>query len=80
MGRVSYSFFARISRDGSYVRCTLCLHISGKETAMKHDDVKILQEVQRNTALGMTAIDTILDKIGNDEFSLQLSKQSLQYS
>ena len=47
---------------------------------MKHDDAKILQEVQRNTEIGMTAIDTILDKIGNDEFSLQLSKQSLHYS
>ena len=47
---------------------------------MKHDDAKILQEVQRSTELGMTAIDTILDKVGNDEFSLQLSKQSLQYS
>lgn len=47
---------------------------------MKHDDAKILQEVQRNTEIGMTAIDTILDKIGDDEFSLQLSKQSLRYS
>ncbi|MCH5262210.1 MAG: hypothetical protein J1F42_04795 [Lachnospiraceae bacterium] len=47
---------------------------------MKHDDAKLLREVQRNTELGMTTIDTILDKIGNDEFSLQLSKQSLHYS
>lgn len=47
---------------------------------MKHDDAKLLQEVQRNTELGMTTIDTILDKIGNDEFSLQLSKQSLHYA
>lgn len=47
---------------------------------MKHDDAKILQEVQRNTELGMTAIDTILDKVGDDDFSLQLSKQSLHYS
>ncbi len=47
---------------------------------MKQDDIKILKEVQRNTEMGMTAIDTILDKIGNDEFSLQLSKQSLRYS
>ena len=47
---------------------------------MKHDDAKILQEVQRNTQLGMTAIDTILDKISDDDFSLQLSKQSLHYS
>lgn len=47
---------------------------------MKHDDAKILQEVQRNTEAGMTAINTILDKIGDDEFSLQLAKQSLHYS
>lgn len=47
---------------------------------MKHDDAKILREVQRNTELGMTAIDTILDKVGDDDFSLQLSKQSLHYS
>ena len=47
---------------------------------MKQDDIKILKEVQRNTEMGMTAIDTILDKIGNDEFSLQLSRQSLRYS
>lgn len=47
---------------------------------MKHDDAKILQEVQRNTEIGMTAIDTILDKIGDDEFSLQLSRQALHYS
>lgn len=50
------------------------------EAAMKHDDAKILQEVQRNTEMGMTAIDTILDKVGDDDFSLQLSKQSLHYS
>ena len=47
---------------------------------MKHDDAKLLREVQRNTELGMMTIDTILDKIGNDEFSLQLSKQSLHYA
>ena len=47
---------------------------------MKHDDAKILQEIQRNTEMGMTAIETILDKIEDDDFSLQLSKQSLRYS
>lgn len=47
---------------------------------MKQDDARILKEVQRNTEMGMTVIDTILDKIGDDEFSLQLSKQSLRYS
>ena len=47
---------------------------------MKHDDSKILQEIQRNTRIGMTAIETILDKIEEDEFALQLSRQSLRYS
>lgn len=51
-----------------------------RKEIMKHDDAKILQEIQRNTEMGMTAIETILDKIGNDEFSLQLSKQSLRYA
>lgn len=47
---------------------------------MKHDDAVVLKEIQKNTQMGMTAIDTILDKIGDDDFSLQLSKQSLRYS
>lgn len=47
---------------------------------MKHDDAMILKEIQKNTQMGMKAIDTILDKIGDDEFSLQLSRQSLRYS
>lgn len=47
---------------------------------MKRDDAMILKEIQKNTQMGMTAIDTILDKIGDDDFSLQLSKQSLRYS
>lgn len=47
---------------------------------MRHDDEMILQEIQKNTQMGMTAIDTILDKIGNDEFSITLSRQSLHYA
>ena len=35
---------------------------------MKHDDAKILQEIQRNTEMGMTAIETILDKIEDDQY------------
>ena len=34
---------------------------------MKHDDEMVLREIQKNTQMGMTAIDTILDKIGNDD-------------
>ena len=44
---------------------------------MKHDDAKILKEIQRNTEMG---IETILDKIEDDEFSLELSRQSLRYA
>ena len=47
---------------------------------MKHDDEMVLKEIQKNTQMGMTAIDTILDKIGNDEFSITLSRQSLHYA
>ncbi len=47
---------------------------------MKHDDEMVLKEIQKSTQMGMTAIDTILDKIGNDAFSITLSRQSLRYA
>lgn len=47
---------------------------------MKHDDEMILKEIQKNTQMGMTTIDTILDKIENDDFSMTLSRQSLHYA
>lgn len=47
---------------------------------MRHDDEMILKEIQKHTQMGMTAIDTILDKIENDDFSMTLSKQSLHYA
>lgn len=47
---------------------------------MRHDDEMVLKEIQKNTQMGMTAIDTILDKIGNDAFSLTLSRQSMHYA
>lgn len=47
---------------------------------MKQDDVAILKEIQKNTQMAMKAIDTLQDKVLDDEFSRQLSKQSLRYS
>ncbi len=47
---------------------------------MRHDDAKILREVQRSTQIGMEAIETLLDKTEDDDFSRQLSRQSLRYS
>jgi len=51
-----------------------------KETAMKQDDITILREIQRNTQMAMTAIDTLLDKTSDDDFTLKLSRQSLGYA
>lgn len=47
---------------------------------MKQDDIAILREIQRNTQMAMTAIDTILDKSIDDDFTIKLSKQSIGYA
>lgn len=47
---------------------------------MRSQEVAIYREIQRNTENAMTAIDTISDKIYDDQLALQLSRQVLQYS
>lgn len=47
---------------------------------MKQEDIAVLKEVQKNTQMAMTAIDTMMDKVVDDDFALQMSKQSLRYS
>lgn len=47
---------------------------------MKQDDITILKEIQRNTRMAMTTIDTLLDKSVDDDFTVKLSKQSLGYA
>ena len=47
---------------------------------MKRDDIAILKEIQKNTQMAMTAIDTILDKTSDDEFTIKLSRQSIEYA
>lgn len=47
---------------------------------MKQDDITILREIQKNTQMAMTTIDTLLDKAIDDEFTVKLSKQSLGYA
>lgn len=47
---------------------------------MRHDDIMILKEIQKNTQMAMTTIDTLLDKVSDDEFTLKLSKQSIGYA
>lgn len=47
---------------------------------MQKDDIKVLQEIQKNTEMAMRAIDTLSGKVYDDNFAIQLSKQSLKYS
>lgn len=47
---------------------------------MTPQEVKIYREVQRNADTAMKAIDTIADKVEDEELSLQISRQSLEYS
>ena len=47
---------------------------------MKKDDQEILKEVQKNSRLAISAIDTISEKVQNDELLHELSKERLLYS
>lgn len=47
---------------------------------MEQDDTTLLQEVQKNTQLAMTAIDALLDKASDNDFIIRLSRQSMGYA
>lgn len=47
---------------------------------MRNDDIKVLQEVQRNTKMAMKAIDSIRGKIYDDGLALQVSREAMKYS
>ncbi|MDE6204272.1 MAG: hypothetical protein K2O16_18250 [Lachnospiraceae bacterium] len=47
---------------------------------MKLDDVRVLQEVQKNTKMAMKAIDTISEKIYDDGLSVQAARESMKYA
>lgn len=47
---------------------------------MKSDDVKVLQEVQKNAKMAIKAIDTISEKIYDDNLSMQVTRESMKYS
>lgn len=50
------------------------------EGLMKSQELTIYREIQRNTEMAMTAIDTISDKIYDDQLSMQVSRQAMKYS
>ena len=47
---------------------------------MKKDDREILKEVQKNTGMAIHAIDTISEKVHDEELRQELSKEKLLYS
>ena len=47
---------------------------------MKSQEVSVYREIQRNTEMAMKAIDTIADKVYDDQLARQISRQSLKYS
>lgn len=47
---------------------------------MKKDDLEILKEVQKSTGMALKAIDTMSEKVRNEELSKELSKERLLYS
>lgn len=47
---------------------------------MKSQEVKVYREIQKNTEMAMKAIDTISDKVYDDQLAMQISRQSLKYS
>lgn len=48
--------------------------------AMKKDDQEILKEVQKNSSMAINAINTIAEKVHDNELQQELSKQRLWYS
>lgn len=47
---------------------------------MKSDDAKVLREVQRNTKMAMKAIDTIGERVYDDDLSMHIARESMKYA
>lgn len=47
---------------------------------MKKEEVSVYREIQKNADMAIAAIDTISDKIYEDDLALQVARQSLKYS
>lgn len=47
---------------------------------MNRDDHKILKDVQKNTDMSLSAIETMSEKISNDELLHEISRQRILYS
>ena len=47
---------------------------------MKAEDVKIYREIQKNTEMAIKGIETISEKVYDDTFAVQISRQVIKYS
>ena len=47
---------------------------------MKSQDVAVYREIQKNAEMAIKAIDTLTDKVYDDQFSLQMQRQSGKYT
>lgn len=47
---------------------------------MRAEEVALYKEIQKNTEMALKAIDTISDKVYDDNMALQIARQSLKYS
>lgn len=46
---------------------------------MKPEEIFIYRDIQKNAEMAMKAIDTISDKVYEDDLALQITRQSLKY-
>lgn len=47
---------------------------------MKPEEINVYREIQKNAEMAVKAIETISDKVYEDDFALQISRQALKYS
>lgn len=46
---------------------------------MKKDDIQLLREIQRNTEMGMHALEVVGNKVYDDGMALMLARESFKY-
>lgn len=69
----------RMRQNGQEVHSVFYIK-KGKDMTMKSDDVRVLQEVQKNAKMAMKAIEAISEKIYDDDLSMQVTRESMKYS
>lgn len=47
---------------------------------MKKDDVELLREIQKNTEMGLHALELMSSKVYDDSLALMLARESFKYS